>query len=123
MPITYQIDPVRRWLEIKVTGTTTMEESAEHMRQMFADPAYNDDLCGVIDCREMANVLNVTELRGLADIQVARPGPSWRSRRAVVVSSPEQYGTARVFMIFAEAGPVEYSVFYNMEAALQWVKE
>lgn len=123
MPITYQIDPVRRWLEIKVTGSITMEESAEHMRRMFADPAYSDDLSGVIDCREMTNVLNVTELRGLADIQVARPGPSWRSRRAVVVGSPEQYGTARVFMLFAEAGPVEYSVFYNMETALQWVKE
>ncbi|HEY0550216.1 MAG TPA: hypothetical protein VGF13_11495 [Verrucomicrobiae bacterium] len=123
MPITYQIDSARRWLEIKVIGTITMEESAEHMRLMFADSAYSDDLCGVIDCRDMANVLNVTELRGLADIQVARPGPAWRSRRAVVVSSPEQYGTARVFMIFAEAGPVEYSVFYNMEAALQWVKE
>jgi len=123
MPITYQIDPVQRWLEIKVTGPITMEESAEHMRQMFADPAYSDDLSGIIDCRDMTNVLNVTELRGLADIQVARPGPSGRSRRAVVVSSPEQYGTARVFMIFAEAGPVEFSVFYNMETALQWVRE
>ena len=123
MPITYQIDTARRWLEIKVTGTVTVEEAAESMRRMFNDPNYSDDLCGVIDCREMANVLNVTELRDLADIQLARPGPAWRSRRAVVVSSPEQYGTARVFMVFAEAGPVQYSVFYNMEAALQWVRE
>ena len=123
MPITYQIDPVRRWLEIKVSGPITMEECAEHMRTLFADPNYSDDLCGIVDCREMGNVLNVTELRGLADIQVARPGPSGRSRRAVVVSSPEQYGTSRVFMIFAEAGPVEFSVFYNMEAALQWVRK
>ena len=123
MPITYQIDPAKRWLEIKVSGPITMEECAEQMRILFADPNYSDDFSGIVDCREMGNVLNVTELRGLADIQLARPGPSWRSRRAVVVSSPEQYGTARVFMVFAEAGPVEYSVFYNMEAALKWVKE
>lgn len=122
MPITYQIDPVRRWLDVKVCGTITMEESSEHMRRMFADPDYNDDLCGIIDCREMTNVLHVTEIRGLADIQVARPGPAWRSRRAVVVSSPDQYGTARVFTVFAESGPVEFSVFYNMEEALKWVK-
>jgi hypothetical protein len=123
MPITYQIDPVRRWLEIKVSGAITVEESAEHMQRMFADVAYSDDLSGIIDCREMTNVLNVTELRGLADIQLARPGPSWRSRRAVVVGSPEQNGTARLFMVFAEGGPVEYSVFYNIERALEWVKE
>jgi hypothetical protein len=123
MPITYQIDPPRRWLEINVSGAITMDEAAEQMRRMFADPAYNDDLSGIVDCRGMTNVLKVTDLRGLANIQLARPGPSWRSRRAVVVSSPEQYGTARVFMVFAEAGPVEYSVFYNVEAALKWVKE
>lgn len=123
MPITHQIDPARRWLEIKITGPITAEEASEHMRQLFSDAAYSDDFYGVIDCRDMGNVLNVTELRGLADMQLARPGPAWRSRRAVVVSSPEQYGTARLFMVFAEAGPVQYSVFYNMEAALQWLKE
>lgn len=123
MAITYHIDPAKRWLEVKVSGAVTAEEASDILRQMFTDPAYSDDLCGIIDCREQGNVLNVTELRGLADMQVARPGPSWRSRRAVVVASPEQYGTARLFMVFAEAGPVQYSVFYNMEAALQWVKE
>jgi hypothetical protein len=123
MPVTYQIDPARRWLDIKLRGEVTMEEAAEMVQQLFADPAYSDDLSGVVDCREMTNVLAVKELRGLAEMQLARPGPSWRSRRAVVVSSPEQYGTARVFMVFAEAGPVQYSVFYNLEAALAWVKE
>ena len=56
-------------------------------------------------------------------LEAARTGSLFSSRRAVVVASPEQYGTARLFMVFAEAGPVQYSVFYNMEAALQWVKE
>ncbi len=123
MPITFHIDPARRWLDMKLTGVVTMEESAAAMRQLFAHADYSDDFCGLIDCRELENILNVTELRGLADIQLARPGPSWRSRRAVVVGSPQQYGTARVFMVFAEAGPVQYSVFYNLEAALQWVRE
>jgi hypothetical protein len=123
MPITFQIDPAKRWLEMKLVGTITMDESADAMRRLFAHPDYSDDLCGVIDCREMDNVLNVTELRGLAEIQLARPGPSGRSRRAVVVGSPELYGTARVFMVFAEAGPVQFSIFYNMDAALQWLRE
>ena len=123
MAISYHIDSARRWLEIKLTGIVAMEQAAGFLRQLFDDPAYSDDLSGIVDCRDMENVLDVTELRGLADMQLARPGPSWRSRRAVEVSSPEHYGTARVFMVFAEAGPVQYSVFYNMEAALQWVKE
>jgi hypothetical protein len=123
MPITFQIDPAKKWLELKLRGTVTMDEAADAVRQLFAHPDYSDDFSGIIDCREMDNVLNVTQLRGLAEMQLARPGPSWRSRRAVVVGSPEQYGTARVFMVFAEAGPVQFSVFYNMDAALKWVKE
>ena len=123
MPTSYQIDPERRWIEITLSGAITADETVALMKQMYADPAYSDDLSGVVDCRGMANVLNINDVRGVADMQLARPGPAWRSKRAVVVSSPEQYGTTRLFMIFAESGPVQYSVFYNMEAALQWLKE
>lgn len=123
MPITFQIDPDKRWLEVKLSGDVTMDEVSAHIVNMFAHPNYSDDLSGIVDCREMVNVLDVKELRGLAEMQLARPGPAWRSRRAVVVSSPEHYGTTRVFMLFAEGGPVQYSVFYNMEAALKWVRE
>jgi hypothetical protein len=123
MPITFHIDPAKRWLEMKLTGAVSMEESAAAMRELFAHPDYSDDISGIVDCREMENVLNVNELRGLADLQLTRPGPAWRSRRAVVVGSPELYGTARLFMMFAEGGAVQFSVFYNMEAAEQWVKE
>jgi hypothetical protein len=123
MPITFQIDPARHWLEMTIAGSISMEESADAMRQLFAHPDYHDELCGIVDCREMENVLNVTELRGLADIQLTRPGPVWRSRRAVVVASPQHYGTARLFAVFAESSAVEFSVFYNMDAAVQWVKE
>ncbi len=123
MPITFQIDPARRWLDMKVSGAVSMEEAAAALGKIFAHPDYTDDLCGIVDCREMENVLNVTELRGLADIQLTRPGPAWHSRRAVVVGSPEHYGTARLFMVFAEAGATQFSVFYNYESALQWVRE
>lgn len=123
MPVEYHIDARRRWLEARLIGHVSVKELSDHLRQMFADPLYSDELSGVIDCREMTNVLSVNELRGLADMHVARPGPPWRSRRAVVVSSPAQYGTARVFKVFAESGPVQYNVFYNLENALEWLKE
>ncbi|HWN94673.1 MAG TPA: hypothetical protein VNT99_06560 [Methylomirabilota bacterium] len=123
MPATYQIEKDKPWLEIKVSGEMTVEELADFTRRMQADPAYSDDLWGIIDCREMTNVLHLTELRGLADIEVQRPGPAWRSKRALLVSSPEQYSTARVFMVFAESSPIQYDVFYNRETAMQWLQE
>jgi hypothetical protein len=123
MPITLHIDSRKPWLEIKMSGELTMTEVVDFMRQMTTDPAYSDDLCGIVDCREMTNVLGLKEVRGLADLELQRPGPAWRSRRAVVVSTPAQYHTARMFMVFAESGPVQYDVFYNMETAEQWLKE
>jgi hypothetical protein len=123
MPATYQIEKDKPWVEMKVSGEMSVEELAEFTRRLQADPDYSDDLWGVIDCREMTNVLHVTELRGLADIESNRPGPAWRSKRALIVSSPAQYSTARVFMVFAESSPIQYNVFYNRETAMQWLGE
>ena len=123
MPFTYNIDRETRWLEMRITGQVSIEEFSQGVRAMFADPEYSDDYSGLVDARQMTNVFNVNELRGLADIQLSRPGPSARSRRAVVVASPAHYSTARVFMIFSEAGPVQYSVFYTMESAMEWLQE
>ena len=108
---------------MKVSGEMSVQELAEFTRRMQADPDYSDDLWGVIDCREMTNLLHLTELRGLADIEIKRPGPAWRSKRAVIVSSPSQYSAARVFMVFAESSPIQYNVFYNRETAMQWLEE
>lgn len=108
---------------MKVSGEMTVEDLTKFTQRMQADPAYSDDLWGVVDCREMTNVLELTELRGLADSEIQRPGPPWRSKRALLVSSPAQYSTARVFMVFAESSPIQYDVFYNRETAMQWLKE
>ena len=123
MPFTYNIDRETRWIEIRITGTISIDEVSQAMRGMLADAEYSDDFSGIIDVRQMTNVLNVSELRGLADVQLARPGPAQRSRRAVIVASPAHYSTARVFMIFAEAGPVQYEVFYTLESAMAWLQE
>ena len=123
MPFTYNIDRQRPWLEIRISGEISIEEIIQGLRGMLADPDYSDDISGLVDVRQMTNVLNVNELRGLADLQLTRPGPAWRSRRAVVVASPAHYSTARVFMIFAEPGPVQYSVFYTLESAMAWLQE
>jgi hypothetical protein len=121
MPATYQIED-HKWIEMTLSGELSVEDLADLTRRMHADPDYSDDLCGIIDCREMTNLLNLTDLRGLANIELQRPGPAWRSKRAVIVRSPAQYSTARVFMVFAEDSPIQYDVFYNRETAMQWLK-
>jgi hypothetical protein len=121
MPATYQIDARKPWVEMKLSGQLSLEELSDFTRRMQSDPDYSDDIWGVIDCREMTNVLNLTEIRGLAEIEAERPGPAWRSKRAVIVGSPAQYNVARVFMVFADSSPIQYSVFYNRETAMQWL--
>lgn len=122
MPATYQINTSNPWIEIKLSGQLSLEDLATFTHRMQSDPAYSDDLWGVIDCREMTNVLKLTEVRDLADRQKSRPGPAWRSKRAVIVGSPAQYSTSRIFAMFAESSPIQYSVFYNRETAMQWLR-
>jgi hypothetical protein len=123
MPATYQINKNKSWVEMKLSGQLTVEELTDFRSRLQADPAYSDDLSGIIDCREMTNVLNLPDVRSFADEVNHRPGPPWRSKRAVIVSSPAQYSITRVFMVFAESSPIQYDVFYNPETAMQWLKE
>ena len=123
MPATYQIDQAKPWVEMRLSGELSLQDLVDFTNRLEADPNYSDDIWGVIDCREMTNTLKLTEVRGLADIEMRRPGPAWRSKRAVIVGSPTQYSVARVFMVFAESSPIQYTVFYNRETALQWLRE
>src|SRR5688572_26911446 len=99
MPATYQIDKKKSWIEIKISGESSADELAEFTRRMQADPDYSDDLCGIVDCSEMTNVLKLTELRSFADDVNRRPGPAWRSKRAVIVASTAHYSVTRMFML------------------------
>src|SRR5262245_7925385 len=110
MPTTYHIDKDKSWIEIKISGKSTAHELAEFTRQMQADPDYTDNLSGVIDCRELANVFELAEVRGFADDANQRPGPPWRSKRAVIVASTAHYSVTRMFMLFADSSPIQYNV-------------
>jgi hypothetical protein len=123
MPITLHIDPKKGWLEINLIGDLAMHDVTKFMGELREHPDYTDDLSGLIDCRQMTNVLDFKEVRDLADLATQRPGPAWRSRRAVLVSSGAHYSLGRMFTIFAESSPVQYDVFYNLETAMQWLKE
>ena len=92
------------------------------MEEMVRHPDYSDEFCGLIDCRGLTNILDIKDVRRLADMENKRPGPPWRSRRAVLVGSGEHYSISRMFLVFAESSPVQYDVFYNREAALEWLK-
>jgi hypothetical protein len=117
-----EIDAERRWVSITLTGDLTIADLVAFMGRMQEHPDYSDDLCGLIDCREMTSVLDIKEVRSLADLENKRPGPPWRSRRAVLVGSGEHYSLGRMFMMFAESSPVQYDIFYNLEAAMEWLK-
>ena len=106
-----------------MTGHLTLEQLVAFLTEMVQHPDYSDDLCGVVDCRELTSVLDIKEVRSLAEIENKRPGPPWRSRRAVLVGSGEHYSLSRMFMMFAESSPIQYDVFYNRESAMKWLKE
>ena len=123
MPATYHIDKKKSWIEIKISGESTAHALAQFTRQMQADPDYSDDLSGVVDCRELANVFELTEVRDFAEDANRRPGPPWRSKRAVIVASTAHYSITRMFMLFADSSPIQYGVFYSRETAMEWLRE
>jgi hypothetical protein len=118
MSIDYHIDPSRRLVVSRASGTVTYPELRTLYRCMRTDPAFDPAY------RQLADVRDVThfDLTGSAVADIARlrlfaPG----TRRAFVVSGAAAYGIARMFGAYAESVAQDVQVFRDLAAAEAWL--
>ncbi len=119
MPEMYVIDPRRRVVFSKATGTFTHAEYLAHMTRMGADAAFRPEFDQVVDCRDTtAFELTGEQIAGLA----ARTIFSVQTRRAFVVSSALQFGLSHMLASHLEMrGESGIRIFRDMREALVWL--
>lgn len=119
MPIRYRIDPSRALMLARAAGELTDACLLNHIARMRADPDYGPGL------QQLYDFTPVTALQiGYETVrQVANTPPDHGRpvRRALVASSDEAFGLARVFEIARGGTSGETRVFKRVEEAFAWL--
>jgi hypothetical protein len=101
MPVIYQIDPKTAVIRTRCVGHVTLEEVLDHFRTLESDADCPEILDVLLDFREILTLPSDAELRAVSE-EIARVRPRVRfGACAIVASSDAQFGTAKVFEVFA----------------------
>jgi hypothetical protein len=118
MPADYQIDRAHRVVYSRAWGALTDEDLANNRAALFADPAFDPGLAQLYDLTDVTEV-KVTSVSLLQLAMTSRFAPT--ARRAVVVSSDEAFGMARMYSILS--GHEELiQVFRDRAGAMRWLE-
>jgi len=106
------------WVDLG--DVTLAAEIRDGLVELFDHPDYSTALDVVYDCRKAdLSAISTSHLQSLAGFLAARRYQPGRS--AMVVSRDVDYGVARMWAVYAQAGPSERAVFRAIEAAHDWI--
>ncbi len=118
MPVSYRIDRERRIVFSEASGVLTDSDLIEFQKRLRDDPEFEPDLRQLADCRAIDEI-GVTS-QGVEEASSRSPF-SQGSLRAIVVSSDEAFGMARMFENLRHEARDEIRVFREAEEARRWL--
>ena len=114
-----RIDPERRLVEIKATGTVTDDDVRSMNDRMRGDSSIAPDFDQLFDASEVSEMtLSSKEVRAMS---AREPFFSTPSRRAVVAPDDLGFGMARMFELSRGELAGEIRVFRTRREALVWL--
>lgn len=118
MPVSFHIDKMRRLVTSTASGFLTAADILAHQRRLLGDPDFDPTCSQVVDCTAVTGIdLSAEDVRAVGATTIF----SAHSRRAVVVTTDEQFGFARMFKMIREAdGEYGIRVFRDRAEALRW---
>ncbi len=117
MPAEYRIDRSRHVVYSRAWGVLTDQDLADNRAALFGDPAFEPDLSQLYDFTDVTEV-KVTSGALLRLALSSRFAPT--VRRAVVVSTDEAFGMARMYSILSGREDL-IQVFRDRASAVRWL--
>ncbi len=119
MASTYEIDPVRRIVVVRMTGEITDEHLVEIHDRLHGDETVQPDSALLIDLREAkGSKITSAGVRALARLPLVLAP---ESRRAVVVPSKLGFGMVRMYELWRGGKGGSIRPFRDFEEAGDWV--
>jgi hypothetical protein len=120
MPLTHEIDSVRRIVIVTLSGELTDERLFTLYDELKESPEIRTDFAILIDLRQ-ASGRNLTSA-GVGALAQRPLMLSPEARRAVVVPSDFGSGMARMYNALREAQSGEVAIFRNFAEAMRWIE-
>ena len=118
MPGSYLIDEPRSLVFSQGWGVLTDDEILAHVRTLRGDARFQPAFQQVIDFRRLSEIkLSTTGIRAVAE----RNPFAADAHRAIVVSSDEAFGLARMYASYTEIPDSPIRIYRSLAPALEWV--
>ena len=118
MSASYLIDAAHGLVFTRAWGVLADDEIIAHALVLRADPRFNPSFRQIVSFLDTTKIILTSE----AIRSLAKHNPFPRdARRAIVVTTDEAYGLARMFMLYLDADPQQFEIFRAIGPALEWV--
>jgi hypothetical protein len=118
--LSYRIDPDDGIVYLTGSQTATLDEFRRVVSDAADDPAFKPHF-GFIRDRRGLEAPTGDELRGAVAFVVGTVGLQ-RTRWAIIVDTPANYGMMRMAGFLADNSPLSVAIFATMEEAVTWLK-
>jgi hypothetical protein len=121
MPVTYLIDKAEGLIRTRCVGDVTLEEVADHFRELVENPDCPERLDVLLDLSEMITLPESEQLRSVGSI-ISRVLPKVHFGACAIVATRDAlYGMIRVFEVFAEHQFASLKIFRDHSEAEMWL--
>lgn len=118
--MSYQIDSARRVVRARAWGELSARELDDVMSRIALDPRFEPTFQCVADFRDVTSIrMDVLEIAQAAAAPLFAEG----TRHAIVATSDQPFGMARMFASFSERIGQDVRVFRDVTAAEAWLDE
>lgn len=121
MTIEYHIDPDEGYVLERGYGKATVDDFADLVRRLAADPAFRPGMPKLCDFRQLEFDLPVDEIEQIYSLMQELAEEFGDSRIAIVPAGDLEFGLARMFGMISSQARFETQVFRDMERARAWL--
>ena len=121
MPISYRIDTQDERIIVNLTGSVSLEEIFDTIKNALRDPAFKPGFNVLSDHRGVDRVITPGELESTVSLLIEFAGLLRETKWAIVTVKPASYGMMRMLEVHAERIPMKVKVFKEMDAAEHWL--
>jgi hypothetical protein len=121
MAISYWIDTAKDLLFATAIGAVTLEDYQAYIERLRNDPAFHWSMSGLFDGTGATLDLSSEDSRAIAELFRRELPEGAHTRRAIIVRRDVDFGTSRMFEVYANDERLQFRVFRDRQQGLEWL--
>lgn len=122
MPIRHWIDREHRLIRAEVSGSTSIEQMQECIREAICHPDFDVGFNIYSDHTRVTEIINTEQVKQLSSQLNLLRNQMKNAKWAVVTRAPASVGMMRMLGTYLEEIPISLRIFSSQEDAMHWLQ-